>query len=230
MKATANRPCTSPRLVELVGPAGVGKSTILSSIPGQDPAVHRGPNLWGLPRWLLLASTLELAPTFLAAALAGQPFKPAEMGQMIRLGALRRAVERAAETGEGAILIDEGPVFALAWFEVFYRASGNRWRDDWRRNAREAWARRLHAVVRMDAPDAELARRIRERAKEHMVKDRSDREIRDFMTRFRAAYDDVLAGMAAHGALRIGEVPSCGTPADDLQRVDQAIHEVCDGN
>src|SRR5436309_1965067 len=112
MKATANRPCTSPRLVELVGPAGVGKSTIMSTIPGQDSDVHRGPNLWGLPRWLLFASAVELAPTLLAAALAGQPFKPAEMGQMIRLGALRRALERAAETGDGAIVIDEGPVFA----------------------------------------------------------------------------------------------------------------------
>jgi hypothetical protein len=229
MKATANRPCTSPRLVELVGPAGVGKSTMLGALPAQDPAVRAGPNLWGLPRALLAASAFELLPTFLAGALSGRPFKPAEMGQMVRLGALERAVARAG--GETpTILIDEGPVFALAWFEVFFGADADHRRRRWRRSAREAWARRLHGVVRMDAPDAELARRIRVRTKEHMVKRSSDVEIQDFMTRFRAAYDAVLADMSASGSLRIEEVPSSGSVETDLHRLDDAIHEICDGN
>ncbi len=230
MKAAQNLPCTTPRLVELVGPAGVGKSTMASTLPGLDPEVARGPNLWGLPRSLLLTSALELTPTFLAAAISGHPFRPAEMGQMVRLGALRRAVERSG-TGDGeAVLIDEGPVFALAWFEVFYGANGDPWRKRWRGRERETWARRLHAVVRMDAPDTELARRIRQRAKEHMVKNSSDDEIQDFTRRFRAAYDDVLSDMAQRGSLRVGDVRSSGNVEEDVRRLDRAIHEVCDAD
>ena len=230
MKAAATRACTTPRLVELIGPAGVGKSTMLSTLPEQDPAVERGPNLWGLPRPLLLASALELLPTFVGAAVTGHPFKPAEMGQMVRLGALERAVSRAPSGDASAVLIDEGPVFALAWFQVFFGADSDPWRRKWRRAATNAWARRLHGVVRMDAPDAELARRIRQRAKEHMVKHRSDGEISDFMTRFRAAYDAVLGEMTASGGPRIGEVPSCGCVEEDARRLDRTIHEIIDAD
>src|SRR5437868_4358702 len=104
-----------PRLVELVGPAGAGKSTL----PERDPSMKPGPNLWGLPRHLLAAGAMELLPVFAAGATHGRRFSQAEMGQMVRIVALRRAVDRAAALGYGTLVVDEGAVFGLTWLEVF---------------------------------------------------------------------------------------------------------------
>jgi hypothetical protein len=75
-------------------------------------------------------------------------------------------------------------VFGLAWLDVFY-GPGGRTRANWRRRATARWAARLDAIVRVDAADAVIARRIRARAKPHLIKHRSDQEIFGFGARFR---------------------------------------------
>lgn len=215
----------SARLVELVGPAGVGKSTLASTLPAADPEVRAGPNLWGLPKGLLIASAIALVPTIIAAALSGKPLHRAEMGQMVRIGALRRAIARAARGGYRTMLIDEGPVFGLTWLEVFYESKNDPWRALWRRRERDAWGKSLDAVVRLDAPDVELARRIRTRAKQHMVKDSPDHEIEAFMTRFRSKYDLVIGDMAARGSVSVQSLSSGGPLDAEAQRLRVAIRE-----
>ena len=215
-----------PWLVELVGPAGAGKSTLAASLPAQDPDVAQGPNLWGLPRALLVASAIELLPTMIAAAIRGRPLHKPEIGQMIRIGALRRALSHTRTRGHRTMVIDEGAVFGLAWLEMFYEAHDDPWRSLWRRREREQWAARLDAVVRLDADDPELARRIRTRAKEHMVKDRNDEEIQVFMARFRDCYDQVIGDMAARGSLAVQSLSTGGAPVPDrVARLREAIEE-----
>ena len=229
MSAAATRQAR-PALVELVGPAGSGKSTLAQALPSVDPAVASGPTIWGLPRRLLAASAITLLPVFAGALLRGRPFAAAEMAQMIRLDALRRAVERAQRSGCRTILMDEGPVFGLSWLEVFYGNEPDRAVARWRQRMMAEWACRLDAVVRMDADDGEIARRIRSRAKPHMVKHLSDRDIQDFTERFRDAFDRVLAGMAACGHLAVHTVPSSdGCIGDDAARVRDAIAETLRG-
>jgi hypothetical protein len=218
------------RVVELVGPAGVGKSTLASTLPAADPGVRAGPNLWGLPKGLLLASAFALIPTIVAAAIGGKPLHRAEIGQMIRIGALRRAIARAARNGYRTMIIEEGPVFGLTWLEVFYESSDDPWRALWRRRERDQWASALDTVVRLDAPDSELARRIRSRAKEHMVKNSPDEEIEAFMTRFRSKFDQVIGDMAARGRITVQSLTSGGPLTDEAERLRIAIGESSRGH
>jgi energy-coupling factor transporter ATP-binding protein EcfA2 len=216
-------PAARPRLVELVGPAGAGKSTLAAALPAAEPGLSTGPSVWGLPRLDLFRAALSLVPVASAAVLSGHPFRFAEFVQMSRLVALRRVLSRATRGGETVIVLDEGPVFALAWLEVFYAANGARCRNDWRRRARADWAGRLAGVVRLDAEDPALARRIRTRAKPHMVKDLPDTGISDFTARFRVAYDRVIADMATAG-LPVRTLPSTdGAVVDDTVRLRDAI-------
>lgn len=220
------------RLVELVGPAGAGKSTLARALPAQDPDSCGRFSLWGLPAGLLFTSTLRLIPTVLAAAFGGRPLRPAEVAQMARVEALGRAVDRAVRRGRRWIVFDEGPVFALTWFAVFYGRNGDPGWSAWRRRALDAWAGRLDAVVRLDAEDPVLARRIRGRSQSHMVKDRPDPEIFAFTARFRRAYDEVLADLARGGRPIILDVRTDASGGTDVQavRLRRRIEEAVGGH
>jgi thymidylate kinase len=187
-------------VVELVGPAGAGKTTLAQGVSAVDPTVRAGLSLWGLPRPRLLEAALPLIPTFLGAALRpSRRLQWGEMAQMIRLGALRRVVQDEARTHR-VILLDEGPVFALSWLDVFYTRNGDR-ASSWRRRAVADWASLLDVVVFIDASDSTLAQRIRTREKDHLVKDRSDEEIYGFAAGFRKAFDRVIAEISKAGHL-----------------------------
>lgn len=187
-------------IVELVGPAGAGKTSLAQDVSATDATVRSGLSLWGLPRRDLVASALALAPTVVSAALHGTRLRAGELAQMIRLGALRRVVGHEAGRHR-IILLDEGPVFALSWLDVFFKRNGERVPASWRRRVVADWARLLDVVVFIDASDVTLAQRIRTRDKPHMVKDRSDAEIFGFAAGFRKAFDRVISELTRTGHL-----------------------------
>ena len=77
-------------VVELVGPAGAGKTTLAEGVSATDATVLSGLSLWGLPRKDLMRSALALAPVIAAAAVRGSKsrLRAGEIAQMVRLGAL----------------------------------------------------------------------------------------------------------------------------------------------
>src|SRR5262249_55048839 len=69
----------------------------------------------------------------------------------------------------------------------------------WRQRVLRDWARRIDAVVHLDADDAVLAHRIKERVQEHMVKYLPDDQIRQFNDRYRVAFDRVITELTTNG-------------------------------
>jgi thymidylate kinase len=184
-------------LVELVGPAGVGKSTLASGLRARQPERCAAFGLWGLPRRHLFASAIVLLPALAGAVLAGSRFRVAEVAQLVRLGALRRAVRSAERRGVRLIVLDEGPVFGLTWLSLCHAADGDAERVALRTTALHEWASLLTAVVYLNADDPVLVQRIRTREKPHPVKDRPDEEINGFTARFRRAFEQVIAHMTS---------------------------------
>lgn len=201
-------------VVELVGPAGAGKTTLAQGVSAVDPTVRSGLTLWGLPRPKLLEAVIPLIPTFLTAAVRpSRRLQWEEMAQMIRLGALRRIVDDEARKHR-VILLDEGPVFALSWIDFYFARNGDRARA-WRRRAIADWAPLLDVVVFIDASDSTLAQRIRTREKEHLVKDRSDEEIYGFAAGFRKAFDRVIAEISRAGHLVVDALRTDTAPQQE---------------
>jgi energy-coupling factor transporter ATP-binding protein EcfA2 len=225
--ASAATSAPRQRVVELVGPAGVGKSTLARVLPSADPRIPPALGLWGQPRHRLLASAVRLLPLAAAQAAGGRALRADEFAQMVRLDALHRTVHRLRRRTPGLLFLDEGPVFALAWLAVFHAADGDEGRRRWRREALAHWARTLAIVVRLEAADTSIAERIRGRPKPHMMKHRSSPEIHAFTARFRAAYDDVLGDLTAQGRVTVLDLHTDGDSAtEDAARLRGRLAEV----
>lgn len=201
-------------VVELVGPAGAGKTTLAQGVTAVDATVRSGLSLWGLPRKRLFRSAMALLPTVIGATINRTPLRAGEMAQMIRLGALRSVVEDEASRHR-VIILDEGPVFALSWLEVFFSRNGDRVPNSWRRRVVAEWATLLDVVVFIDASDLTLADRIRTREKPHMVKDLPDEEIFGFSAGFRRAFERAIGELAEGGHLVVDSLKTDSGPVDE---------------
>ena len=192
----------SPRLVELAGPAGVGKSTVVDALRSHA-AVTPG-TIWGLPVLPLLGNGVQLLPTLAGFWWDSQSLLWDESRHMVRLKTLYRRVQAEGPRAAPLLVFDEGPVFALAWLRGFGHESLRRDSSaQWWNVTLHQWARTVDVIVVLDAPDAQLAQRIKARSTWHEVKEASLPEITAWMGRFRAALEWVLAGLAAQGDPRI---------------------------
>lgn len=185
-----------PMVVELAGPAGVGKSALADAMLARRPGTRA--SIWHQPRRRIAWSVPDMAAAGLTLARAGGRRRTGEpVKQMLRFAALDRWLDGPTAAASGLIVLDEGPVFALAWLLVFVPAELRtaRFAAWWREMSRRA-ARRLRLVVMLDAPDDILAGRIRGRDKPHTVKASSDEEMGRFAAAFRAAFDEVVSALA----------------------------------
>jgi len=196
-------------VVELVGPAGAGKSTLAQNVHRADSGVHVGFSLWGLPRTPLVRGAIALVPTIVVAAVRRRRLRWREIAQMIRLDALRRVLRRA-KARHAVILLDEGPVFGLSWLDLTFAQRGAKAPETWRRRALAKWARLLDSVILLDARDTTLAGRIRTRAKRHRMAKSTDVAIRRFANGFRGAFEKVIAELGNSGRLAVEEIRTDG--------------------
>lgn len=219
-----------PRLVELAGPAGAGKSSVCTALHRRYGAAQA--TIWGQPVLPLLGNGAQMVPTLAGFWLHTRSLLWDESRHMVRLRTLHRGLEQTCASAGPVMIFDEGPIFALAWLRGFGHVSlRSDIADSWWRATLRQWADAVDVVVVLDAPDLLLAQRIRNRPEWHEVKDASDAEIAAWMARFRTALDWVLSGLTLEGGPAVIRVP---TTLDDPERlagqVMQALRRVSGDN
>lgn len=190
------------RLVaEIIGPAGAGKSTLAQTLRQHDPTIRTGLSVWGLPSSLLLLSAFSSLPTL--PGLLRRRSCRADFGLVVRLNALHRLLERERSGGK-TLLMDEGAIFALVKLHAFgLEGVASRRVEKWTKSVMDRWAETLDTVIWLDAPDAVLTKRIRERHKGHRMKEQSDAEIHRFLARYRRSYEQIITELSARRNLKI---------------------------
>ena len=118
--------------MELVGPAGAGKSTLVRTIRSRDPEVRTDLSIWSLPRPRLVTNGLLFLPK-LAALWRDYPGSLwTALHLAVRLKTLQQLLDRGKTRNCRALVVDIGPIFTLAWFRVYARhRTWNRWLDQW---------------------------------------------------------------------------------------------------
>jgi adenylate kinase family enzyme len=206
-------------VAEIIGPAGAGKSTLVQALRRRDPHIRTGLSVWGLPPSLLVSNAFLSLPALPALFRRRGLSCLNELSLVVRLNALHRFLTRA--NSQGTLLMDEGAIFAIVKLHGFNRESADApLLEACTKVALDRWARTLDVVIWLDAPDAVLVRRIRERHKWHQVKDRTDVEIRQFLAHYRRSYEQIIAELSARGKLRIIRL---STERDQPERIAEEI-------
>jgi predicted ATPase len=207
------------RVIELAGPAGAGKSTVVSALLRQYGAVPG--SIWGQPVLSLLSTGVQLTPTLLDFWRQSGSLLWHESRHIVRLSALRRSLGREQLPLGQLTIFDEGPVFALAWLRGFgHESMRTEFSEVWWQATLRQWAGAVDAIAVLDAPDALLAERIRARPQWHEVKHASDAYIATWMDRFRSALDWVLAGLVVAGGPTILRI---STDQDDPECIAERL-------
>jgi predicted kinase len=199
-----------PLLVELVGLAGAGKTTIAPALQRLDPEIRARPRVsWP---WHV-AGVPPLVPTFASLHWPFRGVLTNEMKSILRLRALYRVARNA--TGCRVLLFDEGPVYMLARTLVYGGKNiQTRGFARWWRRAIAQWAATLDVIVWLDAPDEVLSLRIHSRPKWHPLQGASDQMMAEFLRSYRQAFSRVLADLTAARQLQLWTVPTDRGSAD----------------
>ena len=189
-----------PLVVEIVGPWGVGKGTLLHALGGADPSFRLDVDIWHVPRGMLARSAAASVGTAATLFRAAGRVLPAEMKQVVKLDALHEQVMTVRPGAYRALIIDEGPVFGMSTLlRVGHPSVANRGLAAWWARALRGWADVVDVVIRLDAPNDVLAHRIRERRRWHPLQGRSDAEIHRELDRYRVACTRVLDDLGLYG-------------------------------
>jgi adenylate kinase family enzyme len=214
-----------PLVVEIVGPWGVGKGTLLHALGAADPAFHLDVDIWHLPRTMLARSAAASVGTAATLFRAAGRVLPAEMKQVVKIDALHEQVATTRPGGCRALIIDEGPVFGMSTLlRIGHDAVATGGLSAWWARSLRAWADAIDVVVRLDAPNEVLAHRIRERRRHHPLQSRSDAEIHHQLDRYRVTCTRVLDDLGLYGGPSVMEFRTDQLPAARIaERVRQVL-------
>lgn len=208
-------------IIEIVGPPGSGKSSLVRSLMEKDADAVRVRVREDLSRADVLASALRAIPPFLGQASRMNGRRWYRFLSMVQLEAHRTAVARM-RMRTGTLLLDQGPVYLSAIVERARNATGADARAFSRFLERTAqfWSEVLTAVVLLDAADDVLLERIRRRGTAHSLIDRGASDAARSLARTRKSLGAAARSLSSReGGPMLIELDSSAMAAGDLADV-----------
>lgn len=191
-----------PRVVEVVGPAGAGKSSLCRLLSGYRERirieyhldVHKLQDLLLLSRY-----ALRLPPSLLLLYRGhGRWLTHQEYAWLTMLLAWPGRLQRNRREDDKVVILDQGPIYLLAEQRIF----GPEWlgvlgsSSMWKKMYHD-WATTLDLLIWLDTDNDRLMERINSRNKEHIVKNEPAERVHEFLNMYRTAYNDIFRRLKA---------------------------------
>jgi len=219
---------TSPLIVEVIGLAGSGKTTLSRALHQQNEKMLLGDylnvrNVRYLP--FLVKHGLLSLPTLLSQPWNGRWFTRREVAKIIYLTGWQHVLKLQSSHNNAVAISDQGPIYELATLHAFGpgRLQSRHYERWWARMFNQ-WAHTIDLVIWLDAPEEILIERIRSRDKWHPVKASHAQEMRDYLLRYQSAYEHVISELSA---IRELQVLRFNTDCQALEEItSQVLHAI----
>jgi adenylate kinase family enzyme len=205
--------------IEIVGVAGSGKSTLTGVLrSGYGCHVADSLHTRNPAHWPYVAGGVPGLLPLVAASVRDRPLLSwDELKFMIYVAEWHRFLRAEGSRRSGAVVLDQGPIFALAcllWGRKPFTRSARF--EAWLRRIVQRWSLELDAIVLLDAPDETLLARINDREQGHDVKGAPVTEGRGLIERHRDAYRRVLELIEPLGRPRLLRYDTATMPPAEI--------------
>lgn len=210
-----------PRIAEIVGPAGAGKTTLYNALSFKNESIH--PDNFPDVRKISAApffiwNGLQIYPTLLNLSQPNsRKLTQREFAWLSILYGWPSVLQKELKSDK-TIILDQGPVYLLTEISAFGPGFLREQKADffWQ-GMFSRWADTLDMIVWLDADDGELLKRIRTRDKEHVVKNESIETTFEFLAGYRKAYEWIISNLSAnHSDLKILQFDTTHTSPDEI--------------
>ena len=212
------RAISRPFLVEITGVAGAGKSTLTRTLCNGAGDFHRGAFIHTrTPSHLMYVA--RSIPRLLPILIANLTRKPRlswpDFKLLVYVTEWSRFLGRQAEYRHGVVLLDQGPMYALVRLKMQGRGVASspsflRWWNE----MLAMWTNTLSAIVWLDAADGVLQTRIQERAQAHTMQGEPEELGREFIARYRVAFEASLRDIGEEEEPRLLRFDTSDTSTD----------------
>jgi deoxyadenosine/deoxycytidine kinase len=189
-------------IVEIIGPAGAGKTSLYTALGNYPdrmllsnfPDVHK---IAAAPFYIHYG--LQLVPNILRLSSSdSRQLNRREFAWLTIIKGWPFVLQRDSKKISQKIILDQGPVYLLAEMREFgpdylrTKKAEPLWHEFYLR-----WAHTLDMIVWLDAEDGQLVKRIRERDKDHIVKNEPAEKAIEFLESYRKLFDFTVAALTA---------------------------------
>lgn len=207
-----------PLLVEIAGPAGAGKTTLVRTLSERRTGIRLG---LGLTRFdkipFFIGNTFSLLPTYLRHYRGSRWFNWRESRSMVYLQASLHVLQKKAPDSGSVTLLDHGPIYRLATLREFGpEITTSRQYQTWWADLFSRWAATLDVIIWVDAPNAVLLNRIRGRDRWHMVQQQAETDAYEFLTRYRKTMKRLIARSASNHRQTVLRFDTSREPAEQI--------------
>lgn len=190
----------SPVIMELVGPAGAGKTTLSRALSQREKDIVLGPDIElrkvsHIP--VFIRSIPSSLPLFFDQHKSHRQPTWTELKDIAYLEGWTEVLKRMPSSNGKIVLLDQGPVFRMATLYGFgptlLKSEESK---TWWHNLYKQWASALDLIIFLDTSDTILMERINTRTKKHDIRGKSELETQKYLMQYRMSFKDVLTELS----------------------------------
>lgn len=192
-------------VVEIVGPAGAGKTTLCRALAQHEPAIRVGLSLRAPQYWpLFVSKSFQALPIFLQKPEQQRWFTFREWRTIVYIQVLWQVLNITRWPQPTTIVLDQGPVHKLIGLRGFnvgaQHLSGF---ACWWEQTLQQWAATLCLVIHLDADAPVLMERIHRRDKWHRIKEMPTPNAQELLFGKRAAFEQTITQLTTNGGPKV---------------------------